>query len=602
MIRWIVAVALVMVAAGAAHAQLLSPGPLSRAHASLDGDDGCDHCHQSGKQVVAKLCLDCHKDLGAEIAASRGLHGRASKGQACEDCHVEHVGKAAKLVRWPGGAMEQLDHAQTGWKLDGGHAGPKCLDCHKKTSPQGASQFVGTSTACASCHKDPHTGRFGGDCQRCHGAREWKAFDRKAFDHKVARFPLTGKHAAVACEKCHTGTPPTWKPLTFATCDGCHADPHKAQFAPKPCSGCHDVNNWDVAADKIRGSHPKLSLAGGHATVACEKCHDKGNDKPPSKGLACAGCHAPVHVAKFGTRCESCHASIRWVGLPESVGRDNHGKTRYPLEAKHASVACAACHPRSRPQAQRYRALEFSACTSCHADEHAGEFTKQRGGECAQCHTLAGFTPTTFGLAAHATTAFPLTGKHVATPCGSCHTSPRPRKDFTLAKRACADCHADPHGGQFAKELAQGGCATCHTSADWHQSKIDHSSWPLEGAHAQTACAACHGAKEQGAARAAYRGIPRTCEGCHDDIHAGQFAATQPVKACKSCHTATTFQIARTFDHRNTSYPLDGKHQTLACASCHTATTLRNGSSTIRWRLGYHQCKDCHASPHREAP
>jgi hypothetical protein len=352
----------------------------------------------------------------------------------------------------------------------------------------------------------------------------------------------------------------------------------------------------------MRNNHPGLSLANGHARVKCETCHDRGNNKPPSKGTRCASCHNPVHLATFGNRCESCHASIKWAGLPASVGRDHHGKTRYPLAGKHATVECARCHPASKPLASRYRNLSFTACRSCHADDHKGEFAARDGGECAPCHTVAGFAPTTFGLTAHATTRFALDGKHTATPCSGCHPAKRPRLDFRVAKQACADCHANPHGTQFAAEMAKGGCASCHSTADWHQPSIDHSTWPLEGAHGRAACAACHGAQQKGAQPAAYRGIPRACEGCHDDVHAGQFTQRQPVKACSTCHDATSFQIARTFDHDKTRYPLRGKHKPLACDACHKRESLRNGTSAVRWRLGYTQCKDCHANPHQEGP
>ena len=149
--------------------------------------------------------------------------------------------------------------------------------------------------------------------------------------------------------------------------------------------------------------------------------------------------------------------------------------------------------------------------------------------------------------------------------------------------------------------MTKGGCATCHSPLDWHQAKIDHSSWPLVGAHTRTACTACHGVQQKGASPAAYRGAPRDCEGCHDDIHAGQFRQTQPVKECKTCHTPDAFQIAKTFDHKTTRYPLEGKHEPLACAKCHAQEVLRNGTTAVRWRLGYVKCKDCHASPHQEA-
>lgn len=585
-----------------AAAQLLSPGPLSHAHKSLDDDDQCSRCHESGKQVSARLCLDCHKDLGAQFAASRGLHGKQYKGKPCEECHVEHIGRNTKLVRWPGGAMEKLDHRQTGWLLEGGHTKVKCLECHTKKSPQGKPQFVGVKTTCAGCHKDPHTGKFGTDCRKCHSVVRWEDFERKAFDHGLAKFQLTGKHTTVACEKCHLGSPPKWKPVEFATCESCHKDPHKGGFKPKACTACHDTGGWDSAAAKMRKNHPGLSLANGHARVACETCHDRGNNRAPSKGSKCVSCHKPVHLAQFGNRCEGCHASIKWVGIPASVGRESHGKTRYPLAGKHVAVDCARCHPTSKPAPRRFKNLAFDTCRACHADDHKGEFAARGNGECAQCHTVAGFAPTTFGLNEHATTKFALDGKHVATPCGSCHTSPRPRLDFRLAKQACADCHANPHGTQFAAEMAKGGCASCHTTADWHQPSIDHSTWPLEGAHARTACASCHGEQQQGAQPAAYRGVPRTCEGCHDDVHAGQFRQSQPARECKACHDPTSFEIAKTFDHDKTRYPLRGKHQPLACSACHKPETLRNGTTAVRWRLGYMQCKDCHANPHREAP
>ncbi len=585
-----------------AAAQLLSPGPLAAPHAHSDGDDNCSKCHQSGKQVVARLCLDCHKDLGAELDASRGLHGRQYKTQTCETCHVEHVGRNARLVRWPGGAMEKLDHKLTGYNLEGGHTNVQCLKCHTKKSPQGRAQFVGTKNTCAGCHNDPHSGRFGTDCQTCHTVKDWQGFDRNKLDHKLTRFPLTGKHATVACEKCHAGTPPKWKPLEFSSCESCHQDPHKGQFKPKPCTACHDTNSWEGASEAMRTNHPKLSLAAGHARVACKTCHDRGNDKPPSKGSACVSCHRPVHVAKFGNECKSCHASIKWVGLPEATGRNNHDKTRYTLAGKHASVDCADCHKRSMPVAKRYRNLAFGACNACHADTHKGEFASRSGGECAQCHSVNGFTPTLFGIAEHATTKFALEGKHGATPCSGCHPGARPRIAFAVGKQACADCHANPHGTQFAAEMQKGGCATCHTPLDWHQAKIDHSTWPLVGAHTRTACTTCHGEQQKGAQPAAYRGIARECEGCHDDTHAGQFTQTQPAKTCKTCHTPDTFQIAKSFDHDTTRYPLEGKHEPLACAKCHAPETLRNGTTAVRWRLGYTKCKDCHANPHTEAP
>src|SRR5258708_13666873 len=87
----------VMVHARGAGPQLLSPGPLSKAHASIEGDQHCNECHSSGKRVDQGACLKCHSDLGARIAAGKGLHGLQYKGKPCEGCHIEHLGAPALL-------------------------------------------------------------------------------------------------------------------------------------------------------------------------------------------------------------------------------------------------------------------------------------------------------------------------------------------------------------------------------------------------------------------------------------------------------------------------------------------------------------------------
>ena len=594
----VVAVVVMLALAGRAHAQLMSPGPLSAAHASIDGDSHCDDCHQSGKQVVAARCLACHRDLGARLDAGTGLHGRQYRGKPCEECHVEHIGRKAKLVRWPGGSPDKLDHDLTGWKLAGKHQPLGCDRCHTQRSPLGKTQYVGARPACASCHKDPHANRFGTDSRSCHDETAWGNFDRSKFDHAKTRYPLTGKHQPVACDKCH-GTPARWTGIAFAACDDCHHDPHAGEFAPKACKDCHQTTGWESAADLMRTQHPWLSLRNGHSRLACARCHDKGNDRPPSKGKDCVGCHKPTHEAPFGNKCESCHRTIKWLGLPDDVGRTAHAQTAYPLAGRHRTTACAGCHPPARPAAARYRQLTFDRCGACHADKHAGEFAARAAGECANCHVVDGFAPTTFGPTQHATTRFALDGRHRATPCSGCHTAPRPRLDWRLTKKGCVDCHANPHGDQFATEMASGGCAHCHDSAGWGQPRVDHSTWPLEGRHATTPCARCHG-DTGGTEPAAYRGVPRDCDGCHDDIHGGQFRLTAPVRTCPQCHTPAQWKLPG-FDHAATAgWKLEGKHARVACGGCHTPTDLRNGATAIRYRLGYRACKDCHANPHRE--
>jgi hypothetical protein len=296
-------------------------------------------------------------------------------------------------------------------------------------------------------------------------------------------------------------------------------------------------------------------------------------------------------------------ATIALNAIDRSSGWDYpttlvHAKTIYPLFGMHTKTACAKCHLKTMPENARYRKLEFTKCNNCHADDHKGEFAKRNNGECAQCHRVEGFVPTTFGPTQHATTAFVLEGKHVVTPCSGCHGNSRPRASYKLPEKICADCHDNPHGTQFAKEMAAGSCGQCHNAADWHQPKIDHSTWPLTGAHGRTACARCHGDAKTVGDKAAFRGVPRDCEGCHEDKHAGQFAQNGLAKACTACHTTEQFRLP-VFDHVAASkFALTGKHAAATCLACHPNQTLRNGEIVQRFRLGFRLCKDCHANPH----
>ena len=578
-------VALVLCAAsGAVRAQLLSPGPLAQAHASLEGDDQCDSCHATGKQVDDRRCLKCHQDVGERIAARRGLHGGPFLGKACSECHVDHIGRKARLIRWPGGAPEKLDHAQTGWKLDGGHAGLACARCHGGRNKRGAPTFLGATQACASCHADPHAGRMGATCASCHSTVRWGEVRLDRFDHARTGFALRGAHASVDCKGCH-GAPARYKGVA-TTCAGCHQDPHDGRF-PGACSSCHEETSWRKVVG-LRGNHPGVSLGGGHARVACATCHDKGNDRPPTRGSSCVSCHAPVHTANFGKSCKACHATIRWVGLPAKVGLEAHAQTRFPLSATHAAVDCGRCHAATRPSAQRFRGLKFGRCADCHSDPHPrGLATAAR--DCVGCHDAAAFYPSRIDAALHP--SFALDGKHEAAPCLGCHPGARPRLAFRQAKRACAECHDNPHGTQFATEMADGGCARCHSTLGWERPKVDHRSFPLTGAHADAPCAGCHTAN-------GYRGAPRACDACHVDVHAGQFRLAAPARSCDACHGTASFEIAP-FDHlRLASFALEGKHAAAACTACHAEVALQGGGTAIRWRLGYRRCRDCHADPH----
>ena len=195
----------------------------------------------------------------------------AHNGELGTDCALCH-----STAKWK---PSTFDHNNSIFKLTGAHLNVDCAQCH-----QGGS-FKGTPTECYACHKvdDNHNGRFGTSCDACHSTTAWKP---ATFDHNLSTFRLTGAHANLACEKCHSkgfaGTP--------AFCAGCHADPsfHKGMFGNN-CSSCHNTSNWNAS---YKGPHPSFGDEGGinhggascrdcHtvnlATATCTKCHDSNN-------------------------------------------------------------------------------------------------------------------------------------------------------------------------------------------------------------------------------------------------------------------------------------------------------------------------------------
>ena len=88
---------------------------------------------------------------------------------------------------------------------------------------------------------------------------------------------------------------------------------------------------------------------------------------------------------------------------------------------------------------------------------------------------------------------------------------------------------ANPHGN--LKEP----CADCHTANGWKPAKITKAFkhvpkvFPLDGAHAQTNCLACHKSLD-------FAGTPSKCAVCHKDIHQGELGAD-----CARCHSPRSF-------------------------------------------------------------
>ncbi|MBI5626678.1 MAG: hypothetical protein HY935_05680 [Nitrosomonadales bacterium] len=125
------------------------------------------------------------------------------------------------------------------YPLLGRHALVTCKKCHS------APTYKDASKECYGCHEkdDKHKRRLGTECQTCHTARSWQAWD---FDHNKTNFKLDGPHKKVAgkCYDCHQ-KPMEKKVLASTACGSCHdrEDVHNGSFGDR-CDRCHEGDNW----------------------------------------------------------------------------------------------------------------------------------------------------------------------------------------------------------------------------------------------------------------------------------------------------------------------------------------------------------------------
>ncbi|MFN2120024.1 MAG: hypothetical protein ACK2T0_06505 [Anaerolineales bacterium] len=513
----------------------------------------CQDCHTTGDFVSfsADVCSSCHLQMNMSFVLAHQL----AFGAACTGCHdgVETLGRA-------------FDHNKVAFRLTGKHADADCSKCHAEAHT--SLDLRSAPQECAGCHgkDDPHAGRLGNACSDCHNTDGWKP---AKFDHNLAQFKLTGKHATVACEDCHKndvlqGTP--------TACAACHQkdDAHGGQFK-SDCGVCHNANGWD----QVNIDHNQFSfkLVGAHAGVACEKCHINGTFVATPQ--SCAGCHQKddPHRGQFAQDCGSCHTVSVWSDV-----HVDHNAFAFRLTGAHATIDCNACHANgaytSTPQ----------ICGACHSkdDTHHGQF----GTDCSQCHTTSAWNPATFD---HNQSAFKLTGAHASVPCTSCHTNGK----FTGTPQTCGACHFgdDAHKGQLGSA-----CGACHTTTAWKPSTFNHnnSAFKLTGAHSSVPCGSCH-------VNGVLTGTPTTCSSCHgqDDPHNGAFGSN-----CAACHSTSAWKPA-TFDHSQSNFPLTGAHTSLACSACHgnTIGALPTTCASCHDEPAFHagmfagqSCSNCHST------
>ncbi len=615
----------------------LSPGPLSRFHAELEGPTRCGSCHEFGVSTPTFKCTGCHEEIRTRLERGRGYHASvadASKeGRDCVACHAEHLGRDFELVYFPDG-REDFNHYDTGYSLRGAHADLSCERCHNQENINAAElpsirvkdhsrTLLGLRQDCLACHADEHRGQLGENCGACHADSIVSWQEPEWFDHATTEFPLTGRHQETACAECHSeigGLEPYTKytGIEFNTCGSCHRDPHGGAVS-HDCWTCHTTSAWNhpEVSRKIDHAATDFPLNGRHAEIECNKCHAGSDFSRPIAHDRCSDCHEDAHDGQFLSRfdggdCASCHSEEGFT--PALFRLDDHQRTGFALVGEHAELDCEQCHEPDGPRTP-YR-MAHDSCTDCHLDPHEGEFEQTAAsGRCEDCHTEERFRPSTFTSDRHDQTRFALLGSHLAIACVECHedllepeTTP-----ITMIHRdvSCSSCHQDPHRSQFVVAADSGGpgfeCTACHSERSWARLVgFDHAqtSFELVAAHQGVACLECHrSALPTGAVEGVvFADTPTDCVGCHEDVHAGQFDVGGDAYTCDVCHTNDNWNPTR-FDHTVYSrFSLEGAHQEVGCGQCHTNRVDTNGIVVTQYRGTPNDCAGCHSGDPSGSP
>lgn len=553
----------------------LMPGEVIEGHAKYEHD--CNSCHQRfDKAAQVRLCLDCHKDVAADIRSKARMHGHLDD-NSCRNCHTEHKGRKANIAAFD---KKKFDHSTTDFKLLGGHKEAKCDSCH-----QTKGKFRGTPKLCNDCHKKDdnekaHKGKLGTKCENCHNERDWK---ETRFDHEKTKFPLLGgKHADVKCKECHVDKTYQQTPLT---CNGCHKKDdqdkgHKGRYGTK-CESCHNDKSWkEETFNHDADTH--YALKGKHKQVKCSSCHQitTGTIYQVKVQTKCVACHQKDdkekgHKGELGEKCESCHNERGWKN-----SNFDHDDTKFPLRDKHKDAKCESCHKGGIAGTGKSLKLE-TACYACHkkADNEKGH--KGRYGEkCDTCHGSKEWKSSRFDHDKE--TRYLLKGKHATTKCDACHLPEKGNIYKSKLEETCISCHKkdDKHKGQLGNK-----CESCHDEKKWQGTRYDHnlSRFPLTGSHARQECKKCHQTP-------AFKDAPMTCYGCHekDDKHKRRFGIK-----CESCHYTGTWK-SWDFDHATTRFPLDGGHKKAVCEDCHHQPAAGKTSQPSRMCGVCHQKDDVH--------
>lgn len=195
----------------------------------------------------------------------------------------------------------------------------------------------------------------------------------------------------------------------------------------------------------------------------------------------------PVSVLR--DQCDRCHLEKGWTPLRDQVDFD-HEQTRFPLEGRHETLSCGACHKGDTWEQVHTFDDVPTDCWNCHTDVHHNAL----GDDCQRCHRQDSWSLVD-AREIHENVNFPLVGQHRSLPCEACHVSAGSHA-YDMVTNDCVGCHRKEFERALAtvpNHVTSTACEVCHHPDDWkRQGTYVHVAFPIRfGSHAMD-CLQCH--------------------------------------------------------------------------------------------------------------
>ena len=363
-------------------------GPHSSVHAHFA--DRCETCHTNAfKQVMNKVCFDCHDNAGHH--ADPSIFPNASlDGQQCQDCHKEHNGDKGLLI-----TTERF-----------------CTNCHSEIL-----EIAENSKLKNVPDFDEHP-QFHPTLIKTHQPETFEriAIDAnkpKPVDRSNLKFPHN-KHLKENGVRHPDGT------RTVLQCGFCHK-PETGGVALQPisfekhCSNCHDLKfepqapnremphkDLSQAKDYVEGTYAEFALRGNWIEPAnpvenvssFRKLIGEGpivTEEQKKAALEWAESKAEeVLQGKFGRGlCGECHEIVdnkktkNWDVAPVYIPTKWLPKSHFNHKP-HKDRKCTTCHnAKESEEATDVLLPSVETCQECHGGEFATTKVKSA---CAECH------------------------------------------------------------------------------------------------------------------------------------------------------------------------------------------------------------------------